>query len=162
MMSNTGPILVFPRFVRGIHLWPWSVCTSWRAIHGSRTGCGRLRVLEQSGFTPRSWRALARRARPPLRDVLGCEPCGQQRGWQHEAASHVDLRFMDEDLFHRVPAPVRALIRSQGGPMAGMALSTSPTSHLTRLQPHLFRTILLRRFRQLLPLSERSAGWPST
>ena len=40
--------------------------------------------------------------------------------------------------------------------MAGMALSTSPTSHLTRLQPRLFRTILLRRLRQPLPLSERS------
>ena len=35
-------------------------------------------------------------------------------------------------------------------------LGTSPTSHLTRLQPHLFRTILLRRLRQPLPLSERS------
>ena len=40
--------------------------------------------------------------------------------------------------------------------MAGMALSTSPTSHLTRLQPHLFRTILLRRLRQPLLPSERS------
>ena len=119
--------------------------------------CARA-VTGAAGFTPPSWRALARRARPPLRDVLDFEPGGQKRGWQHEAASRVDLRFRDEDLFHRVPAPVRALIRSQGGPMAGMALSTSPTSHLTRLQPHLFRTILLRRLRQPLPLSERSCG----
>ena len=77
------------------------------------------------------------------------------RGWQHEVAARVDQQFRDEDLFHRVET-VRALIRSQGGPMAGMALSTSPTSHLTRLQPHLFRTILLRRLRQPLPLSERN------
>ena len=40
-------------------------------------------------------------------------------------ASRVDLRFRDEDLFHRVPAPVRALIRSQGGPMAGMVLDST-------------------------------------
>ena len=89
-----------------------------------------------------------------------CEPGGQKRGWQHEAASRVDQRFRDEDPFHRVPASVRALIRSQEVLMAGMALSTSPTSHMTRLQPHLFRTILLRRLRQHLPLSERRCRCP--
>ena len=40
--------------------------------------------------------------------------------------------------------------------MAGMVLSTSPTSHLTRLQPHLFRAILLRRLRHPLLFSKRS------
>ena len=117
--------------------------------------CARA-VTGAAGFTPPSWRALARGARPPLWDVLEFEPGRHKRGWQHDPASRVDLRFRDEDLFHRVPAPVRALIRSQGCPMASMALSTSPTSHLTRLQPNLFRTILLRRLRQPLPLSERS------
>ena len=53
---------------------------------------------------------------------------GQKRGWQHEAAGRMDQQFRDEDLFHRVAESVRALIRSQGGRMAGMALSTSPTS----------------------------------
>ena len=112
------------------------MCTSWKDYPRLLHWLLRLSVQEQS--------------------QEDFEPGGQKRGWPHEAASRLDLRFRDEDLFHRVPAPVRALIRSQGGPMAGMALSTSPTSHLTRLEPHLFRTILLCRFRQPLPLSERS------
>ena len=96
------------------------------------------------------------RARQLLRDVLEFDPRGLKRGWQCEAASRVDLRFRDEDLFRRVPAPVGALIKSQGGALAGMAVVTSPTSHLTRLHRQLFRTILFRGFRQLLPLPERS------
>ena len=37
--------------------------------------------------------------------------------------------------------------------MAGMALSASPSNFLTRIEPHLFRVVLLRRLRLPLPLS---------
>ena len=56
----------------------------------------------------------------------------------------------DDGLFHRVPPPVRALIRS----LANMALSTSPTSHLTRLQPR-FRSV---DFANLCPFLSAGAG----
>ena len=107
------------------------MCTSWKDYPRLLHWLLRLSVQEQSHGD--------------------FEPGGQKRGWLHEAASRVDLRFRDEDLFHRVPAPVRALIRSQGGPI-------SPMSHLTRLEPHLFRTILLRRLRQPLPRQSAAAG----
>ena len=70
-------------------------------------------------------------------------------------ALRVDSHFRDGDLFHRVPEGTRALIRSQAGPMAGLAFSTTPTSRFTRLDAHVFRTLLLRRLRLPLPLSDR-------
>ena len=47
----------------------------------------------------------------------------------------------------------RAQVRSQAGPGADMALSAAPTHYLTRIPPHLFRVVLLRRLRFPLPLS---------
>ena len=51
--------------------------------------------------------------------------------WQHEAASRVDQRFRIEDLFARLTDSGQALVRSQGGPGAGLALSTCPTCRIT-------------------------------
>ena len=76
---------------------------------------------------------------------------GSHRGWQHEASSRVDRQFRDGDLFGRLDDTAKALTRSQGGSGAGLALSTCPTCRVTRLEPHLFRVLLLRRLR--LPLS---------
>ena len=92
------------------------------------------------------------RARPPLRDPLEFEPGGQRDGWPHEAAIRVDFHFRDISLFSRIPEGARALIRSQA--MAGLAFSETPSTRLTRLEPHVIRT-LLRRLRQPLPLSDR-------
>ena len=115
------------------------------------------RAVTGAGFTPPSWRALARRARPHLRDVLDFEPGGQKRGWQHEAASRVDLRFRDEDLFRRVPAPVRAFV-----PYGWHGSLDFTNAAFDKVATHLFRTILLRRLRQPLPLSECSCRCGST
>ena len=49
----------------------------------------------------------------------------------------------------------KALLRSQGGCGAGVALSTSPTCALTRIEPPLFHTLLLRRLRLPLSLTQR-------
>ena len=62
----------------------------------------------------------------------------------------MDRQFRDGDLFGRLDDTAKALTRSQGGSGAGLALSTCPTCRVTRLEPHLFRVLLLRR---LLPLS---------
>ena len=51
---------------------------------------------------------------------------------------------------------MQALIRSQGGPGGGAALSAVPTCSEKTIPSHLFRVVLLRRLRQSLPLSETS------
>ena len=101
------------------------------------------------GFEP-SWQAVAEGARPETQPPDEFEPGGVRRGWQHEAASQTEEHFR-EVLFDTVSDRDRALIRSQAGPGAGVALRVAPTSRLTSIQPHLFRVVLFRRLR--LPLS---------
>ena len=85
-----------------------------------------------SGFSPPSWEALVAGVRPPPHEPDDNEPgCS---------------RFE------------KAMLRSQGGCGAGVALSTSPTCALTRIEPPFFRTLLLRRLR--LPLSLTQSDCP--
>ena len=107
------------------------------------------------GRSPPSWTAVWNGARPETRQPEEYEP-GSTRGWQHEAAFRVDQRFRDEDLFANLTDSGQALVRSQGGHGAGLALSTCPTCRITRIDPQLFRVILLRRLRLPLPLTVRS------
>ena len=52
----------------------------------------------------------------------------------------------------------RVLLRSQSGPVAGVSLSSTPSSPLTRIEPALFRVLLQRRLALPLPLSNRTCG----
>ena len=47
-------------------------------------------------FVPPSWDALAHGERPPLREPEDREPGTPQRGWQHEACTHVEGEFRAE------------------------------------------------------------------
>ena len=49
----------------------------------------------------------------------------------------------------------QALLWSQSGPLAGTPFSAAPSNWLTRIEPHLFRVLFLRRLRLPLPLSSR-------
>ena len=113
--------------MRGIHPWPWSVCTSWRDNPRLQHWLRRLSVQEQS-----QGQQVSRLLRVGLWPWEHDHPCGMfwnlSQVARREDGNTSQPCGCDDDLFHRVPAPVRALIRSQGGPMAGMALSTSPTS----------------------------------
>ena len=82
------------------------------------------------GFEPPAWRAVLAGAQPPPIQPEEFEP--SQRGWQHEAASRVE-RAHRETLFPRMSDPAKALVRSHGGPGAGLALLTCPTCRLTKL-----------------------------
>ena len=62
-----------------------------------------------------------------------------------------ERRHRDEEQFPRMGDVSRALIKSQAGPNAGLALSTSPLCFLTRFNSQVFCVILQRRL--LLPLS---------
>ena len=92
----------------------------------------------------RTWDALALDARPPPREPEDVEPGGVRRGWQHSAASEVEKCARDE-WFMRATDQVRALVRSQGGPGAGAALTAVPTGRETTIPSHLFRVILTGR-----------------
>ena len=107
------------------------------------------------GFEVPSWEALSHGLGPLPRDPEDREPGGFQHGWQHEAASRVERHFRDRNLMPRLAEHEMALLRSQSGPYAGMALSVAPASFLTRIDSALFRVLLLRRLRLPLPLSFR-------
>ena len=102
-----------------------------------------------------SCRALADEFRPPPHDPEDHEPGTQRQCWQHKASSRVEREFRETHLFHRLADHERALVRSQSGTGAGMFLSTTPTSPLTRIESHLFRFLLFRRLRLPIPLSKR-------
>ena len=108
------------------------------------------------GFEPPSWEALADGVRLPFHDMDDGEPGVERHGWQHEAASRLEWEFRERHLMPHLAAHERALVRSQSGPFAGMAFSSAPSSHLQRIDSHLFRVLLLRRLRLPLPLSARS------
>ena len=110
-----------------------------------------------SGFEPPSWRELVMGARPEPREHEDFEPGCTRDGWQHEASSRMEETFRAESLFPRMDDSGKALLRSQGGPGAGLALSTCP---MTSFTPQLFRVILLRRLhfsivRNCWPLDSR-------
>ena len=99
------------------------------------------------GFEPPSWHALAAGARPePQPEEFEIR---SQGGWQHEAASRIERRFRDVDLFSRLDDPTITAIT--GG--AGLAVSTCPTCRITRIEPQLFRVLLLRRLQLPLPMT---------
>ena len=79
------------------------------------------------GFEPPSWQAVAEGVRPETRPPDEFEPGGVRPSWQHEAASRTEEHFR-EVLFDTISDRDRALIRSQAGPGAGVALRVAPTS----------------------------------
>ena len=107
------------------------------------------------GFVLPSWEALANGARPPVREPDQHEPGCQRAGWQHEGSARLE-EAVRESLFVTMTDCERALVRSQGGPGAGAAYTACPKCSITRIDPHLFRTLLLRRLRLPLPLSKRT------
>ena len=129
--------------------------------HGVQAAAFVVRELTGvMGFVP-PWDVLATSLRPVHHEPEEFEP-GSHRGWQHEVSSRVDRQFRDGDLFGRLDDTAKALTRSQGGSGASLALSTCPMYRVTRLEPHLFRVLLLLRFRLPLSLTLRNCrcGFP--
>ena len=110
-------------------------------------------LLGVEGFEPPSWEALANGERPPMREPDAFEPADKRHGWQ-QAASRIERQHRSR-LMPRLAAQEQALLRSQSGPLAGVAFATTPSSYLKRIESHLFRVLLLRRLCLPLPLSSR-------
>ena len=80
------------------------------------------------------------------------EPGEPLRGWQRVATIPTDERAQ-EMLFQNLTPASQALLLSQGGPFAGRAFTTLPTSIDLRMSSPQFRIALLRRLRMPLPLA---------
>ena len=98
------------------------------------------------GFAPPSWQALAAGARPQSREPDDYEPGRVRTRWQHEAASGVE-ELRREDFFMGVGEDAKVLVRSKGGPGAGLVLSSCPTCRVTKLEHQVVRVVLLRTLR---------------
>ena len=117
------------------------------------------RVLSGTmGFDPPSWQALCEGVRPRMLEPDEFEPGIERGGWQHEASSRVERQHRKKCSSKRLLPRDRAWVRSQSGPGGSLALTTCPTSALTKIPPHLFRVVLLRRLRLPLPLSPHTCG----
>ena len=115
-------------------------------------------LIGTMGFDPPSWQALCEGVRPRMLEPEEFEPGLERGGWQHEVSSRVERQHREEVLFERLLPRDRAWVRSQSGPGGSLALTTCPTSVLTKIPPHLFKVVLLRRLRLPLPLSPHTCG----
>ena len=66
------------------------------------------------------------------------------RGWQHEAACRIEQRAQDNLLLRLPDSGMRS-------PGAGVVFTTCPTCWLAKMEPHVFRVLLLRRLHLPLP-----------
>ena len=123
---------------------------SWSPSMAAASQAG-TQLEGMAGFAVPLWSDLG--GLPEQREPEDHEPGTAWAGWQHEASVEQDFRA--SCLFPHVSPSERALVRSQSGPGAGVALLTSPSSPLTRIESPLFRVLLQRRLRLPLPLSER-------
>ena len=102
----------------------------------------RHNLIGVQGFEPPSWETLAN----GVRSVT----VGSMK------LLLLEKEFRELHLMPHLAGHEKALVRSQSGLFAGMAFSSAPSSHLQRIDSHLFRVLLLRRLRLPLPLSARS------
>ena len=91
-----------------------------------------------------------------LREPDELEPGAERHGWQHEASSRVEREHRERRILPRLADNEKAMLRSQSGPGAGLALSATPSSPSSRIEPHLFGGVLLRRPRLPLPPVSRT------
>ena len=75
-------------------------------------------------------------------------------GWAKAAREVESLSF--EGVMDLLHDPQKALLRSQGGPLASAPFVAMPVDRMCRIESQTFRILLLRRLRQPLPLTEHS------
>ena len=102
-------------------------------------------TFDRSGFVDRpGWHQLRMGGRPPL--VASSEPGEWQHGWQFHASSPLEHHFRETVILAKSCATDQAHLRSH----ASDVLHGAPTGPEFKVEPHLFRTLVLERLR--LPL----------
>ena len=99
----------------------------------------------------RRWRRAQDRVDPEEEEIVDTVP---HQGWQRPASAVLEKHSLDE-LQRHITERERALMLSQGGPMAGEPFSSFPTTRERRFDFQPFRFFLLRRLRLPLPLTAR-------
>ena len=104
--------------------------------------------LEEAGFVSPVWADLASGRAEAEPDHEEVEPNQPRVGWQSKAAREVESRSFEGvmDLLHD---PKKALLRSQGSPLASAPFVAMPVDFMCRIESQPFRILLLRRLRPL-------------
>ena len=119
---------------------------------------GCIAALEGASFRVLDWESLLEGLRPPPVSQEGVEEePNHQHGWQKLAARSLEIQHLSDTWSTLTPTD-QAMLRSQGGPLAAVPFLALPTSRLTKLDPPVFRTLLLRRLRLPLPLTMLACG----
>ena len=124
------------------------------ALPRIQAAAGAAQALQEHGWTPPNWVELAQGTRPNSADTDSEENAPRTRGWQQQATIPVHTA-MSNELQAVIPPASQALLHSQAGPFASRAFTTIPYTTEFEYLSHLFRILLLRRFRLHLPLSAR-------
>ena len=124
------------------------------AIRSIPAAAGGEQALQEHGWTPPNWVELAQGKRPNPADTDSEENALRTRGWQQQATTPVHIAMSNEFQFV-IPPATHALLQSQVGPFANRAFTTIPSTTEFEYPSHLFRILLLRRFRLHLPFSAR-------
>ena len=125
---------------------------------GELEGClGELRVaavgLDRQGFLSRpQWRALQKGARPPPLHDTG--PGKWAHGWQYHAASASEYHFRKSVVFAQSCPAHQAHLRSHSGSGCSHLLHGCPTRPEFKIDPLLFRVLVLERLRVPLLVTE--------
>ena len=109
--------------------------------------------LTLRGFVPPTWEDLAAGLRPAQWEIM--EPGQPRHGWQKVATEPVHGHHITSAVWPWLSVSEKALLRSQGGPLAGIPFTCFPTSPQARFDSSVFRVLLLRRIWQPLPPSSR-------
>ena len=99
-------------------------------------------------------------ARPPL--VASFELGEWQHGWQFHASSPLEHHFRETVILAKSCAEDQAHLRSHAGAGASDVLHGAPTGPEFKVEPHLFRTLVLERLRLPLPVTEAFCECGST
>ena len=90
---------------------------------------------------------------PPPRP-RSTEPGEWQHGWQHHASSSLEHHFRETVVLTQSCSADQAHLRSHSGPGTGEVLLGAPTGPEFRVEPQLFRTLVLERLRLPLDVTE--------
>ena len=111
------------------------------------------RVLDRSGFVGRpEWHELRAGRRPP--DPISSEPGEWKYGWQYHGSSSLEYHFKETVMLTQSCPAEQAHLRSHSGPGSSAVLHGAPTSPEYRLEPQLFRALVLERVRLPLDVTE--------
>ena len=111
------------------------------------------RVLDRSGFVGHpEWHVLRAGRRPP--EPISSEPGEWKHGWQHHGSSSLEYHFRETVVLTQSCPAEQAHLRSHSGPGSSAVPHCAPTGPEYRLEPQLFRALVLERVRLSLDVTE--------